>query len=306
MDIKDGVMMTTGKEVKKEAAAENGEYPLLLVAVCDIRGFTDLQARVEDYVESDFTRTAEAREVLGQFTEYVRSSMQAAYKTLTKALTDDQRDRLVVKSTGDGLMIAMSVGSLSELKKDETTYQSYYKYALPLITGMIDLVFSDHQTADNFEIITKQFLELELVVPGGGAAEDGGPWKVRIQEILGFKDSVVADQEHEQFKIGGAMTLGTGSIVTTPKGANDVSGNIVNMAFRLCDRSRRRRAESKQQAGSSYGILLDRRAARALQCPDFRTVCGDRYDLLPLGERLELKGIEENLFFELRRRLNNL
>lgn len=258
----------------------------LIVAVSDIRGFTSLTSRVNHFCQSRLNLPSEVDELSKDYIKYMRETQDIASTTMKRFLTDSEEDPAVVKSTGDGYMVAVRLAPIQDgALADTNEREKAAATAAALLDGLRLLVESarpkekmDHPE-DTFAGKT-----LRLIQKWGaylGISEDDYRFK------------------RADLYIAGGIALGTGffsdkstvvSIQTkdglVPKTIieRDAFGHAANLAFRLCDKAGRDKVPD---------ILLDRRVGKLVEAQ----VSGKKdhaYKLRAHRAPLELKGIEEN------------
>jgi class 3 adenylate cyclase len=244
----------------------------------------------------------EVDELSELYLKYMRETQDIARETMMKYLDKEQRGSAVIKSTGDGFMIAAKLADIVDnALADATALQRAQTITWALLEGLRDLVDAAKPkgTADDtfagktFRLIKDKgpFLGIawedyikskaDLYVAGGIALGTG---------FFSEKKTPVATAGPAE----GDRTARTGkqgrrTVETTIFVERDAFGHAANLAFRLCDKAGREKEKTPP-------ILLDRRVGKLVQ-PKLRQEAERKahtYELRAYRAALDLKGIEEN------------
>lgn len=276
---------------RQETSPESLRHDCLLIAVvCDIRGFTDLTARVDDYFQSNLVLPNRLKRLVRAYSDFMlKTQLIAAKEILAPFRGSECLKNFALKSTGDGFLVAVEVASGVDhrMSADETKYPDHWKeISLRLALGLINLIGSAkvRQAGDTFGIETYKFLK---------------HWGLDI----GY--SVPSDEtDRPDFRVAGSMAMGIGSLANRNTRAqksspseptyDDAYGHPVNLAFRLCDLAARVNDDSN--VVSPY-FMLDRRVARLLMSIDEYVARLKSKTLTPFRFEKPVKGIEEQWCF---------
>lgn len=297
-------------EGAKETGPIYAEMSTVLCIVCDIRSFTELETRVHDLIFEtlDYGEYCKKREVRDAHKQYVEETQKYAYEKLTapieKWIADGhERPRHVIKATGDGFMLALSMAEGGRIFTDMVPL------AYHLVLSAYSLTIESAIDADEklFGSYTKKFLKSH-------------------GDILGFnyedlqKDGVEFEQngtvghiKNTRFRVAAAATLGFANFVNPvkipedPEGIilrylprlEDVSGYGINLAFRLCDQAGRGFGPEKSTA--TPPMLLDRRLGRIIRdyLPERYKDTTSPFSVRPWPVHLTMKGLEERWAYQL-------
>jgi len=278
----------------------NAKPYYLVVAVSDIRGFTSLTSRVNHFCQSRLNLSSEMSLLSKEYVEYMQETQVLARLAMTSHLSEEDTKVAVVKSTGDGYMVAVRLaaiedGALSE--NDERSRAQTITFAL--LEGLRDLVENatpkgkqDHPE-NTFAGKTLRFIQ-------------------KWGSYLGIAELDYRLKRADLY-IAGGIALGTGFFSDTTKMVNifddngkpvvddkgqpvlkliresDAFGHAANLAFRLCDKAGR---EGRDGRNNVPDILLDRRVGKFVEASAKSST--HAYKLRAFRTPLELKGIEEN------------
>lgn len=267
---------------------------LLIAVVCDIRGFTDLTARVDDYFQSNLVVPQRVGELLTAYSNFMITTQERAAELILQPLKKLKIHRdYAVKSTGDGFLVAVQVASgvHQRMDPDDRDFDPEWKsIALHLAAGLVELVKSAkvENKAGTFGYETREFIR---------------EWGLDI----GYTQP---DKKSPEFRVAGSMAMGIGSLAVRNKSVteapvgmedpthDDAYGHPVNLAFRLCDLA----ARVPDDGGEcSPYILLDRRVARLLLATKNYASQIESLELSPFRFPKVLKGIEELWCYGLQR-----
>lgn len=262
---------------------------LLVAAVCDVRGFSKLQAHIDEFIVSTLTPRTRSSQI-GQANLVLMRKTRACAEDifeqrLRKDLGEDEANDLeyAIKSTGDGYLVAVQ---LEELKPNKTIevleiYNiEWQRVACSLAKALCEL-YDDSKLQrtkkGSFGHLTLSFLE-EYGIELGLSAEEY--------------------ERQGAFRVPGAMAMGSGTIkprkklLTGDGNRGDAYGHPVNVAFRLCDHAGRFDPDKET---ISQPVLLDRRVGRLIaSSPDGLL----KKRPLPL-DPVTLKGMEERWCYAL-------
>lgn len=258
---------------------------LLLAAVCDIRGFTRLQARIDDYIVSTLTSDNQSVELANHKRKFARQSRRRAEQVFIEHVAEHvDSDDYAIKSTGDGFLVAVRWVTLKEGIKTKIRDDSYYKREnrKVKIEGLIRALQALYVDSDlnskaknSIGSLTRNFL-----ITHGRLL--GISWRECI--------------EKGEYRIPGALAMGAGTLTPAnvrfdrkpPGNVGDAHGHPVNVAFRLCDKAGRRDGERDEL---SPAVLCDRRVGRILETLKVKFAGWEARRGFPVPE---LKGLEEN------------
>lgn len=258
---------------------------LLIAVVCDIRSFTDLTARVSEFCESKLVPPDQGAKLLEDYTKYIEQTRTFAEDKILAGIKCPDELSYAVKSTGDGFLVAVAVEDI-RFQLDSGEYnQKWLDIAIGLTEGLCHLIEDAEPTlgAKGFGAQTTKFLN---------------EWGCKLGFEADFDDKT-RSQEHNSFRVAGAMTMGVGSLVgpTQDKSNNwlqyaDAYGHPINLAFRLCHEAYR---PADTPPYYSPSILFDRRIARVLlsHSPDALFDSLKEARIIPYTLPRVLKGIEE-------------
>ncbi len=287
-----------------DKAPAQGKYPpsYIMALVCDIRGFTDLTARVDEYVQSVLNPEATCKQLVKHYTLYmIETQRLARAKIIDPLLRQYKNLSYAVKSTGDGYLVAIELGAIYYHVPRSGFDDNWLQKALRLTKGLVELVKEAEPKAGGgeFGILTYEFLKR---------------WSEEIGVDMDWINSKSPRFDATQSRVAGALAMGTGFLSGRAMKDEakdkpnlryaDAFGHSVNMAFRLCNAAGRRREERQGGRDVSPFILIDRRVARLLLAAEKRydseleqELRG--YGLIPYKDPIGLKGIEENWCYAL-------
>lgn len=271
---------------------------ILIAVVCDIRGFTTLTTRMDEYFHSSLLLPSHVGDMLAKYSSFMERTQKLASEMIVKPLKDlGVPTKFAVKSTGDGFLVGVEVAKIrdhdNKVDFSPEDNKTASRIALRLVQGLKDLV-----------------IDAELI-PGNKFG--GEVYKFLKEWALHLGVEVPKREERKpDFRVAGALAMGMGILEvrnesTAPYEAkakkeiipthDDAYGHPVNLAFRLCDAS----ARASKGGGAPYSpyILLDRRVARSLlPIEDLETELHG-WEIKPFELTKPLKGIEETWFYAL-------
>lgn len=275
------------EEVVTPAQTEDAEACYLVVAVSDIRGFTSLTARVNQFCQSRLNLPTDVQRLSAKYVKYMRETQNIARDLMTKHLSPDVVANAVIKSTGDGFMVAVRLAEITNSALTSAADRNRARdITWALLEGLRSLVDDARPKAsgDDKTFAGKTYRLIK---------EHGSELGIALSD---YKNT------NADLYIAGGIALGTGffsekkstikveedgEIIAKPLVERDAFGHAANLAFRLCDKAGRDKTPS---------ILLDRRVGTLVESEAGKTKKqGDHdYELRAYRTPLELKGIEEN------------
>lgn len=282
---------STPNVVNPAETPQESEACYLLVAVTDIRGFTSLTARVNQFCQSRLNRTEHVQLLSTEYIQYMRSTQKLARTLMMKELPDYARGDLAVKSTGDGYMVAVRLDKVDDkaLMSPESRDRAE-EITWKLVEGVRQLVENARPTDKedgSFAGLTRKLIR-ERGIWLGIALEDYETGKADLHVAGGislgtgfFSDNDVLLQKTDSSAGGqSADDEKQPGLIQVPE--RDAFGHAANLAFRLCDKAGR--------GDKVPAILLDRRVGMLVRQ---KIPVGYNYVVRAYRDALDLKGIEE-------------
>ena len=268
---------------------------IILTIVCDLRDFTDLTARVDRYIRSDFTSASDKINLYNAYRDYVYQTQSIARKELTRGLDNQQ---IALKATGDGYMMCVKLKDVnifdiqSSLREHQNKTYSVIHKSIENLCKLVSNAHSDSYDPETIRFLTERFIE-----------------------EYGLKIGMEKEWIDEKgiLLIAGAVTLGVGLLwpgsEELKQGSSDIHGahpseerelrpvsygealgHNVNLCFRLCNEAGR--PISDNEITRSSLILMDRRVAYIL-LEHNQSIREGMFKIRPIDYPLHVKGIEE-------------
>jgi len=278
------------KEIVTPAQTDNDTARpcYLVVAVSDIRGFTSLTSRVNQFCQSRLNLPKDVNALSAKYLTYMRETQDIARTMMTQHLSPDDHNSAVIKSTGDGFMVAVRLADITNnaltSARDRKRAQAITWALLQGLRGLVDNAKPKPSADGTFAGKTYRLIK-----------DHGSALGIALSDY---------ENKNADLYIAGGIALGTGffsekkikvkideggKVVTKTLIERDAFGHAANLSFRLCDKAGRDKTPS---------ILLDRRVGMLVESKlELKTAKKEEdhdYELRAYRTPLELKGIEEN------------